>query len=146
MSCAYMYLEMTIDNIFQNGPMVPGVPPQEASDRLIIFQSHFDTLYRKYETYTGGERLFGLPVTEYPELLQIMKELKLLKKLYELYNGVIDTVHGYYDIPWQDVNIERINLELQDFQNRSDSDGNCNFKCDCLHSSGLVVSVLDCQP
>lgn len=100
--------------------MVAGVPPQEASDRLIIFQSHFDTLYRKYETYTGGERLFGLSVTDYPELLQIMKELKLLKKLYELYNSVIDTVHGYYDIPWQDVNIERINQELQDFQNRLD--------------------------
>lgn len=98
--------------------MVPGVPPQEASDRLIIFQSQFDTLYRKYETYTGGERLFGLTVSEYPELLQIMKELKLLKKLYELYNNVLDTVHGYYDIPWQDVNIEKINQELQEFQIR----------------------------
>ena len=51
--------------------MVPDVPPREASDRLIIFQNRFDTLYRKYQTYSGGEVLFGLPVTEHPELLQV---------------------------------------------------------------------------
>lgn len=98
--------------------MVAGVPPREASDRLIIFQNRFDTLYRKFVTYTGGEELFGLSVTSYPELLQIKKELNLLQKLYSLYNSVIDTVTGYYDILWVDVDIERINSELQDFQNR----------------------------
>ncbi|XP_076449856.1 dynein axonemal heavy chain 5-like isoform X2 [Babylonia areolata] len=100
------------------GPMVPGVPPREASDRLIIYQNTFDTLLRKFQTYTGGEELFGLQVTEYPRLMQIKKELNLLQKLYGLYNNVIDTVTGYYDILWQDVNIEKINTELQEFQNR----------------------------
>ncbi|XP_077982678.1 dynein axonemal heavy chain 5-like [Glandiceps talaboti] len=100
------------------GPMVAGVPPKEASDRLVIFQNHFDTLYRKYVTYTGGEDLFGLPVTSYPKLLEIKKQLALLQKLYSLYNDVIDRVNGYYDILWTDVDIEKINNELQDFQNR----------------------------
>lgn len=75
-------------------------------------------MYRKYITYSGGEELFGLPVTEYPELMQIKRELNLLQKLYGLYNDVIDTVNGYYDILWQDVNIEKINQELLEFQNR----------------------------
>ena len=61
--------------------MVEGVAPREASDRLIIFQNQFDTLFRKYQTYSGGEELFGLPVTEHPELLQIKKELNLLQKV-----------------------------------------------------------------
>ena len=30
----------------------------------------------------------------------------------------IDTVHGYYDILWMEVDIDKINSELQDFQNR----------------------------
>ena len=55
----------------KNGPMVAGVAPREASDRLFIYQNQFDALYRKYITYTEGEELFGLPVTEYPDLLQI---------------------------------------------------------------------------
>ncbi|XP_015771206.1 PREDICTED: LOW QUALITY PROTEIN: dynein heavy chain 5, axonemal-like [Acropora digitifera] len=101
-----------------SGPMAPNVPPREASDRLIIFQNRFDALWRKYITYSGGEELFGLPVTEYPDLMQIRRELNLLQKLYGLYNDVIDTVNGYYDILWVDVNIEKINVELQDFQTR----------------------------
>ena len=62
--------------------------------------------------------MFGLPVTDYPDLMQIRRELNLLQKLYGLYNDVIDTVSGYYDILWVDVNIEKINVELQDFQSR----------------------------
>ncbi|MGH0184369.1 UNVERIFIED_CONTAM: hypothetical protein FKN15_014875 [Acipenser sinensis] len=101
-----------------DGPMVVDLAPQDASDRLIMFQNRFDNLYRKYITYTGGEELFGLPVTQYPQLLEIKKQLTLLQKLYGLYNNVIDTVNGYYDILWSDVNIEKINNELLDFQTR----------------------------
>lgn len=42
----------------------------------------------------------------------------LLQKLYGLYNIVIDTINGYYDIAWVDVDIEKINNDLLDFQNR----------------------------
>uniref|UniRef100_A0A1I8FY30 Dynein heavy chain 5, axonemal n=1 Tax=Macrostomum lignano TaxID=282301 RepID=A0A1I8FY30_9PLAT len=101
-----------------SGPMVPGVPPREASDRLVIFQNRFDNLHRKFITYTGGEELFGLPVSEYPELHKIKKELNLLTKLYSLYNDVINTVNGYYDILFTEVDIEKISGELQEFQNR----------------------------
>ncbi|KPP75577.1 dynein heavy chain 5, axonemal-like [Scleropages formosus] len=102
----------------KNGPMAAGLPPQDASDRLIMFQNRFDNLYRKYVTYTGGEELFGLPVTEHPQLLEIKKQLTLLQKLYGLYSNVIDTVNSYYDIPWTDISIEKINNELLDFQAR----------------------------
>uniref|UniRef100_A0A3Q2U3D3 Dynein axonemal heavy chain 5 n=1 Tax=Fundulus heteroclitus TaxID=8078 RepID=A0A3Q2U3D3_FUNHE len=77
---------------------------------------HFYQEYEKYITYTGGEELFGLPVTQRPQLLEIRKQLVLLQKLYGLYNNVIETVNGYYDILWADINIERINNELLDFQ------------------------------
>ncbi|XP_060727240.1 dynein axonemal heavy chain 5 [Tachysurus vachellii] len=102
----------------KDGPMVEGLAPREASDRLIMFQNRFDNLYRKYITYTGGEELFGLPVTQHPQLLEIKKQLALLQKLYGLYNNVIETINGYNDILWADVHIERINNELLDFQAR----------------------------
>uniref|UniRef100_A0A672FPW1 Dynein, axonemal, heavy chain 5 n=1 Tax=Salarias fasciatus TaxID=181472 RepID=A0A672FPW1_SALFA len=102
----------------KDGPMVVGLAPQDASDRLIMFQNRFDNLFRKYITYTGGEELFGLPVTQHPQLLEIRKQLTLLQKLYGLYNNVIETVNGYYDILWADIHIERINNELLDFQTR----------------------------
>uniref|UniRef100_G3NTE1 Dynein, axonemal, heavy chain 5 n=1 Tax=Gasterosteus aculeatus aculeatus TaxID=481459 RepID=G3NTE1_GASAC len=81
-------------------------------------KNRFDNLFRKYITYTGGEELFGLPVTQHPQLLEIRKQLALLQKLYGLYNNVIDTVNGYYDILWADIHIEKINNELLDIQTR----------------------------
>ncbi|XP_030612273.1 dynein heavy chain 5, axonemal [Archocentrus centrarchus] len=100
------------------GPGVEGVAPSEASERLQSFQAEFDQLWRKYTTCSGGEQLFGLPVNEYPELQRIRRELSLLSKLYSLYSSVTDSVAGYYDILWADLNVEKINAELQDFQNR----------------------------
>ncbi|KAK4873406.1 hypothetical protein RN001_015435 [Aquatica leii] len=106
-------------NEYKNsGPMESGLAPREASDRLILFQNRFDGMWRKLQTYQSGEELFGLPTTDYPELAQIRKELNLLQKLYKLYNDVIDRVNSYYDIPWGEVNIEEINNELMEFQNR----------------------------
>ena len=100
------------------GPMVAGIAPREASDRLNIYQARFDELWRKYVTFSGGEELFGLPVTQYPELQRIRKELNLAQKLYQLYNVVLETVNAYYDIAWLEIDIEKINNELLDFQNK----------------------------
>ena len=100
------------------GPMQPGLTPREASDRLQMFQNHFDALWRKHSSYTIGEDLFGLPHSEQPELNKIKKELNLLQRLYKLYNDVIDSVNNYHNIPWAEVNIEDINNELLEFQNR----------------------------
>ena len=98
--------------------MVEGISPREASDRVNIFQTQFDELWRKYQIYSDGEELFGLPVTDYNDLTRIKKEFNLLQKLYGLYNNVMDSIDGYYDILWVDVDIEKINNELLDFQNK----------------------------
>lgn len=98
--------------------MVEGIAPKEASERVNIFQTQFDELWRKYQIYSEGETLFGLPVTDYEELVRIKKEFNLLQKLYSLYNAVVDCVDGYFDILWADVDIEKINNELLDFQNK----------------------------
>ena len=45
--------------LYFRGPMVSGIPPREASDRLGIFQARFDELWRKYETYSGKFIIFG---------------------------------------------------------------------------------------
>ncbi|XP_072911453.1 dynein axonemal heavy chain 8-like [Hemitrygon akajei] len=102
----------------REGPMVPGIAPAEASTRLQIFQSWFDELWRKFETYSSGERLFGLPIQDYEILQKNKKELGLLQKLYGLYDAVMYKINGYYDILWNELDIEKINAELLEFQNR----------------------------
>ena len=81
-------------------------------------QSQFDELWTKFSIYSAGEQLFGLAVTEYPTLGRIKKELNLLQKLYGLYGNVMTSINGYFDILWTEVDIEKINQELSDLQNR----------------------------
>ena len=108
--------EQFYSDYYQQGPTTVGLTPHQSSDRQILFQSRVENLYKKYETYHGGEELFGLPTLDYPQLEKIKKDLSLLQRLYNLYNRVLDTVTSYYDIAWMDINIEKINQELTDFQ------------------------------
>lgn len=48
----------------------------------------FETMYRKYELYNGGEKLFGLDESQYPIIVQTKEELRLLDSLYNLYKKV----------------------------------------------------------
>lgn len=102
----------------ENGPMVSNIPPKTASERLNVFQRGFDELNRKWETYTGGEELFCLPVTPFPSLIKIKKELKLLQNLYSLYNDVLEKKQSYNETLWNDINLEKINVDMADFQNK----------------------------
>ncbi|TPX43177.1 hypothetical protein SeLEV6574_g05202 [Synchytrium endobioticum] len=102
----------------QNGPMVANIPPKTASERLNVFQRGFDELNRKWETYSAGEELFSLPVTPFPSLVKIKKELKLLQNLYSLYNDVLEKRGIYAETLWTDVDIDKINADMVDFGNK----------------------------
>lgn len=107
--------------------MVPGISASEASDRVILFQGRFDDLWDKFQTFSSGERLFGMEVNDYPILHQKKKEFNLLNKLYGLYLVVNTTIDGYFDLLWTDVDIDAIIEEIQDFQNRYNT--NCHYFC-----------------
>ncbi|KAA3670460.1 uncharacterized protein DEA37_0003344 [Paragonimus westermani] len=102
----------------EKGPMVPGLPPQEALDKQIQFKNRYDNLIRKINTALKGELLFGLPPSDHSRVQQIGRELDLLQRLYGLYNEVNRTVASYYEIVWQEVDIEKIGVDLQEFQNK----------------------------
>jgi hypothetical protein len=44
-----------------NGPGVPGIEPKVALYRLKMFQEEYLIRERKFNSYNGGEKLFGLP-------------------------------------------------------------------------------------
>lgn len=98
------------------GPMQEGISAKEASERTFVFSNRFEDLTRRMETFQMGEKLFGLPVTEYPILMQRKKELNLLSKLYSLYLIVLKTIDGYYELPWYQVQMEDIIVEVTEFQ------------------------------
>ncbi|KAF8281137.1 dynein, axonemal, heavy polypeptide 5 [Trypanosoma cruzi] len=101
-----------------HGPMVEGLKPQEAMERLKRYQRQFDDKYRKWLTLMAGEELFGLPVHKYPELVKTKKELELLDKLYTLYINVLQKVDGYNDVLWCELDFDAIAEEVSVFVNQ----------------------------
>ncbi|OQR97844.1 dynein heavy chain, outer arm [Achlya hypogyna] len=83
-----------------NGPMVSGIKPAEAVERLARYKEMLALRDRKLEVYAAGEELFGMRPTEYPELTKTRKELALLDQLYGLYMDVVQTMEGYRNVLW----------------------------------------------
>ncbi|BES88501.1 dynein heavy chain [Nesidiocoris tenuis] len=101
-----------------DGPMKEGLTAKEASDRVAIMQGKFDDLWERFELLRSGQELFGMEKSDFPSLMDRKKEFNLLQKLYGLYNQVNRVIDGYYNKVWTSVDIEKINEELTDFQNK----------------------------
>ena len=86
--------------------MVPNLDPAEALNRLKNFNEEYSVYERKYKSYFSGENLFGLPITEYPELVQTKGELEKLDKLYTLYSKVTETITKWHECPWSEIKEE----------------------------------------
>ena len=93
-------------NFEKNGPMVPGIEPKEALNRLRMFSDEYSVRKRKYDSYFAGETLFGLPHQSYPALEETRKEIELLDKLYSLYSKVKDTIGRWKEILWTEIQAE----------------------------------------
>ena len=72
-----------------------GINPNDAVDRLARFKEEFKIRQRKTESYNGGEELFALPITAYPDIVQTEKELKLADQLFALYVDVLGMFYSY---------------------------------------------------
>ncbi|KAK9865923.1 hypothetical protein WJX84_001850 [Apatococcus fuscideae] len=101
-----------------HGPMVPGLDPTEAVDRLKKFMQMFEVRKRKWVSYVSGEELFGLPITQYDGLEKTEKEVTMLDRLYTLYVNVISTIKGYGEFLWVDVveQIDSMTEQVNGFQ------------------------------
>jgi dynein heavy chain len=88
------------------GPMVPGLDPKEALNRLRMFSDEYSIRKRKFDSYNAGEKLFGLPHQSYPELVETNRQIELLDKLYNLYSKVKDTTTKWKEIAWTEIQNE----------------------------------------
>lgn len=102
------------------GPMVRGISPEVAMERLRRFEDEFDIRSRKRELFCNGEALFALPQTPYPDLDATAKELGLLAKLYGLYMDVMARMDEWRVILWSDTvaNIGGMAGEMEAFASR----------------------------
>ncbi len=79
----------------KNGPMVEGISPKEAIERLKRFDEQYEVREQQFKINKKGEELFGLQCQAYPALEKTKFELTNLKKLYNLYSEVIKEINSF---------------------------------------------------
>lgn len=79
----------------KNGPMVEGIVPKEAIERLKRFDEQYEVREHQFKINFKGEELFGLQHQKYPALEKTKAELANLKKLYNLYSEVIKEITAF---------------------------------------------------
>ena len=90
-------------DFLHNGPMVQGLAPMEAVDRLSRFKEELQIRERKFELFRGGEILFALRHQEYPDLDRTKKDIKIASQLFDLFVDVIRTINEWKLMPWMSV-------------------------------------------
>jgi dynein heavy chain len=118
--CCVLLATDVMTRYLAKGPMASNITPMQAVQRLTRYREEFTIRDRKYKLYHGGEELFALPLTEYPELELTRNELKLLQKLYDLYVDVIDTSKTWREVRWLDFQsqVEKITEKVEKFSSQ----------------------------
>ncbi len=104
-----------------HGPMQNGLTLSDAIDRLSRFKEECKIRERKFDLYRGGEELFTLSRTEYPDLDVTVREVGLCDQLFGLYGSLMEAVGEWKEVPWNSVaaNIEKMIESMENFVAKS---------------------------
>ncbi|CAF4691617.1 unnamed protein product, partial [Rotaria sp. Silwood1] len=64
---------------------------------------------------TNAEKLFNLPISSYPELYIIQKEMKNLEKLYQLYEQQLKARQQWSETLWRDLDVQLLIDGIENF-------------------------------
>lgn len=56
-------------------------------DLIKLYTEELEYLEEKRQEYTNAEKLFELPITMYPELMRLQKDMKGLEAIFSIYTA-----------------------------------------------------------
>ena len=95
-----------------NGPMVAGLAPHEALERLNKYQTLCEERESKFKFLQEREAMFGISRTNFPELVRVREELDMLNMLYSLYIRSEQGVSGFYELTLTQVVSKHESIEV----------------------------------
>lgn len=59
--------------------------PSVGVELMVVFEKELEKHEKNRQELANAEKLFDLPITMYPNLIKIQKEMKGLRQIYEIY-------------------------------------------------------------
>ncbi|XP_076453104.1 dynein axonemal heavy chain 10-like [Babylonia areolata] len=108
-------LEAFSDRFMLEGPGAVGGDLDKGVELMKKYQEEVAELEAQRQELTNAEKLFELPITMYPELLKVQKEMKGLEQIYEIYIEQKSAREQWSETLWANLNIQLLQDGIEGF-------------------------------
>ncbi|XP_060639849.2 dynein axonemal heavy chain 10-like [Anolis sagrei] len=99
-----------IDDFYQRfiteGPGSVGDNLDRGLELMVIFEKELEKHEKNRQELANAEKLFDLPITMYPDLIKIQKEMKGLRQIYEIYKMQQTAKDEWSQTLWVNLNVQ----------------------------------------
>ncbi|KAF4011790.1 hypothetical protein G4228_003492 [Cervus hanglu yarkandensis] len=100
---------------YLEGPGSVGEDLDRGIELLATFDKELVIHEKNRQELANAEKLFDLPITMYPELLKVQKEMSGLKAIYELYEGLKVAKEEWSQTLWINLNVQFLQEGIESF-------------------------------
>ncbi|KAK3269901.1 Dynein heavy chain cytoplasmic, partial [Cymbomonas tetramitiformis] len=99
----------------------PGLPDVDLDHGVELMKKFAETMVGKVkmrEELVNAEKLFDLPLTSYPELVEVERELRALTQIYAVYSDHVSAVAQFSNMLWAELDIKKLVDNTEEFVTR----------------------------
>ncbi|XP_069353306.1 dynein axonemal heavy chain 10 isoform X2 [Eulemur rufifrons] len=100
---------------YSQGPGSVGEDLDKGVELLGAFERELAKHEKNRQELANAEKLFDLPITMYPELLKVQKEMNGLKMIYELYGSLKIAKEEWSQTLWANLNVQFLQDGIEGF-------------------------------
>uniref|UniRef100_A0A452SER6 Dynein axonemal heavy chain 10 n=1 Tax=Ursus americanus TaxID=9643 RepID=A0A452SER6_URSAM len=100
---------------YREGPGSVGDDLDKGLELLATFEKELTRHEKNRQELANAEKLFDLPITMYPDLLKVQKEMNGLRNIYELYEGLKVAKEEWSQTLWINLNVQFLQEGIEGF-------------------------------
>lgn len=100
------------------GPTSLGIGLTQGLAMMAEFNKRLAQAYKEREALMNAERLFGLPMTRYPQLQEVQDDIDHVAPLYTLYSDLTAFAETNSNMLWADLDINALQKGAEDLSKR----------------------------
>uniref|UniRef100_I3N0B0 Dynein axonemal heavy chain 10 n=1 Tax=Ictidomys tridecemlineatus TaxID=43179 RepID=I3N0B0_ICTTR len=110
-----LQIENFAKRFYSEGPGSVGEDLDRGVELLGVFEKELAKHEKNRQELANAEKLFDLPITLYPELLKVQKEMNGLRMIYDLYEGLKVAKEEWSQTLWVNLNVQVLQEGIDGF-------------------------------
>ncbi|XP_021370512.1 dynein heavy chain 10, axonemal-like isoform X1 [Mizuhopecten yessoensis] len=108
-------LEEFATGFYEKGPGAVGTNLDKGMELMKSFRGDVAQYEADRQELANAEKLFDLPITMYPDLLEVQKQMKGLEMVYSLYEEQTAAREGWSETLWSNLNVQVLQDGIEGF-------------------------------